>query len=101
MMRNLSFTSLLREFLRGVRTFKDTVAAGELVTKDGSVEFSTLNILKISRAAREGVEDKFTSFESDAKLGGYFRVACDLHMRLDALCKSIKSHDMHGMFNVI
>ena len=77
------------------------MVAGELVTKDGRVEFSTLNILKMSRAAREGGGDKFTSFESDGKLGGDFRVAYDLHMRLDALCKSIKSHDMHGMFNVI
>ena len=47
------------------------------------------------------MEDKFTSFEPDGKLGGDFRVACDFHIRIDALSEAIKFYDMYDTFNVL
>ena len=70
------------------------------MTKEGRAVLSRSDRLRLARAAREEGEDKFTFFESDGKVNGDFRVVCDLHMRLDALSKSVKFYDMHETFNV-
>ena len=71
------------------------------VTKEGRTALSTLDRLKLARAAREEGGDKFTFFESDRKVGEDFRVVYDLYMRLKALSKSIKFYDIHNVFNVL
>ena len=65
------------------------------------VSLSTSDKLKLAKSAREGGENKFTFFETDGKSGSDFRAVYDLHMRLDALGKSITFFNMDDVFNII
>ena len=97
----LSFKSVLGAIPRGSRSVTDIVAAGVTVKKDARAGLSTSDKLKLSKAAREGGEDKFTFFESDGKVGGDFRAVYDLHMRLEALSKAILFYDMDDVFHIL
>ena len=98
---NLSFKTLLGVVPRRVRTVGEIVAAGVSVKKEGRTKLSTLDKLKLARAAREGGEEKFTLFETDGKVGGDFRAVYNLHMRLEDLSKAIMYYDMDDIFNVL
>ena len=77
------------------------MAAGVSVKKESRTTLSTSDKLKLAKAAREGGNNKFTFFESDGKVGGDFRAVYDLHMRLEALAKSIMFYDMDDVFNIL
>ena len=97
----LSFKSVLGAVPRGARSVSDIIAAGVTVKKEARAGLSTSDKLKLSKAAREGGEDKFTFFESDGKVGGDFRAVYDLHMRLEALSKAILFYDMDDVFHIL
>jgi hypothetical protein len=69
--------------------------------KEARTTLSTSDKLKLSKAAREGGDDKFTFFESDGNDGGDFRAVYDLHMRLEALSKVIMFYDMEDVFQIL
>ena len=97
----ISFKSVLGAVPRGARSVSDIVALWVAVKKEAWTNLSTSDKLKLSKAAREGEDDKFTLFESDGKVGGDFRAVYDLHMRLEALSKAIIFYDMEDVFQIL
>jgi len=68
---NLTFKNLLGDIPRAARTIGQIVVTGASVKKEERAKLSTSKKYKLSKAAREGGEDKFIFFESDRKVGRF------------------------------
>ena len=71
------------------------------VKKEDRGNLSTSDLLKLSNAAREGGVDKFSFFEADGKIGSDFKAVYDLHMRIEALSKTVTFYDMKDVFRIL
>ena len=45
--------------------------------------------------------DKFSFFEADGKIGSDFKAVYDLHMRIEALSKTLTFYDMKDVFQIL
>ena len=54
------------------------------------MSLSTSDKLKLERASRSGDDNKFAFFQSTGQLVNSFKTVYSLHMRLDALTKSLE-----------
>ena len=96
----MNFSSLLGVIPRGARTIQEVTAAGVSVKKELRVKFSTSDQLKLSKSAREG-GDKFSFFETTGSIGSDFKAVYDLHMRIEALSKTLVFYDMIDVFQIL
>ena len=97
----MNFTSLCGVILRGARTIQEVTAARVSVKKELRCKLSTSYQLKLSKSAREGESDKFSFFETTGWIGNNFKAVYDLHMRIEALSKTLVFFDMIDVFQIL
>ena len=82
-------------------TASGVTAAGVSIKKEDRGKLSMSDMLKLSKAACKGRDDKFTFFASNEKLLRNFQTVYDLHMRIEAISKDLTYYDMKDGFQII
>ena len=72
--------------------------ASVLIRKEDRYTLRQYDKLKLSKSAREGVEDKFSFVETDGKLGSGFKTFYDLYMWMYDFSIVLKFYDMDDIF---
>ena len=74
---------------------------GVLVKNESRINLYTSDHLKLSAAAKEGLNNKFFYFELNGKIGEDVKTVYDLPMRIDIFFKSLTYYDMVDVFQII
>ena len=80
-----SFSNLLGTLTRGAHTLHQIKTTGVSVKKEDRGKLSTSDLLKLSKAAREGGVDNFSFFEADRKVGRNFKAVWLAHAHQSAV----------------